>query len=102
MAPVSRTSSPHNIINCKECSRARLTQIKGQMRDTGTMKNNDMNSNDEVIDIHHACKFSSVEFIFFIDKLSLNVSAALIVVCILIADLISSNVKCHQPLSVII
>lgn len=56
MAPVSRTSSPHNVINCKECMRVRLVQIKGQLRDETAVKNNDMNSNDEV-DIHHASKF---------------------------------------------
>lgn len=57
MAPVSRTSSPHNVINCQECRRVRLVQIKGQRREDGHVDKNDTNSNDE-IDIHHACKFN--------------------------------------------
>lgn len=57
MAPVSRTSTtPHDIINCKECLRVRLVQIKGHSNGNGSpFAAND--ENDNQINIHHASKY---------------------------------------------
>lgn len=58
MAPVSRTTTePHDIINCKDCMRVRLVQIKGLCNandGSNTFNPNDMNDNQ--INIHHASK----------------------------------------------
>lgn len=54
MAPVSRTTTtPHDIINCKDCLRVRLAQIK--CHSNGTFNANDENYNQ--INIHHASKY---------------------------------------------
>lgn len=57
MAPVSRTTTtPHDIINCKDCLRVRLVQIKKY----STNKNSFFganNENDSEINIHHASKY---------------------------------------------
>lgn len=57
MAPVSRTTAtPHDIINCKDCLRVRLLQIKCQSNDkSGAFGAKD--ENDNQIDIH-ASKYS--------------------------------------------
>lgn len=57
MAPVSRTTTtPHDIINCKECLRVRLVQIKGHSNKNGNpFAEND--ENDNQINIHHASKY---------------------------------------------
>lgn len=56
MAPVSRTTTtPHDIINCKDCLRVRLAQIKCHSKDkAGLYGAND--ENDNQINIHHASK----------------------------------------------
>lgn len=57
MAPVSRTTTtPHDIINCKDCLRVRLAQIKNHSNNkAGTFGTNDDNFNE--INIHHASKY---------------------------------------------
>lgn len=56
MAPVSRTTAtPHDIINCKDCLRVRLAQIKSHSNNKGgSYDANDENANQ--INIHHASK----------------------------------------------
>lgn len=56
MAPVSRTTTtPHDIINCKDCLRVRLAQIKCHSNNkAGSYGTND--ENDNQINIHHASK----------------------------------------------
>lgn len=56
MAPVSRTTTtPHDIINCKDCLRVRLAQIKSHSNNkAGSYGANDENANQ--INIHHASK----------------------------------------------
>lgn len=57
MAPVSRTTAaPHDIINCKDCLRVRLVQIKCDPNNkAGIFGAND--ENDNQINIHHASKY---------------------------------------------
>lgn len=59
MAPVSRTTAtPHDIINCKDCLRVRLVQIKGLSNSNGTQfSTNDVNDNQINIH-HHASKYN--------------------------------------------
>ncbi|XP_031630166.1 pantothenate kinase 3 isoform X1 [Contarinia nasturtii] len=53
MAPVSRTTTtPHDIINCKDCLRVRLVQIKKHSNNKTVFGAND--ENDFEINIHHA------------------------------------------------
>lgn len=55
MAPVSRTTTtPHDIINCKDCLRVRLVQIKKHSNNKTVFGPND--ENDFEINIHHASK----------------------------------------------
>lgn len=66
MAPVSRTTTtPHDIINCKDCLRVRLAQIKNHSNNkAGTFGANDENFNE--INIHHASKYEiNRDFYFF-------------------------------------
>lgn len=53
MAPVSRASIAHDILNCKECARIRFVQTKGYP--SNDKDENDLNANYN-FDIHHASK----------------------------------------------
>lgn len=59
MAPVSRTTTTatqHDIINCKDCLRVRLAQIKNHSnKKSGAFGAND--ENDNQIDIYRASKY---------------------------------------------
>lgn len=57
MAPVSRTTTtPHDIINCKDCLRVRLAQIKIHSNNiSGSFGAND--ENDNQINIYRASKY---------------------------------------------
>lgn len=58
MAPVSRTTTtPHDIINCKDCLRVRLVQIKSKHSNNKAGSYSGANDeNDNQINIHHASK----------------------------------------------
>lgn len=61
MAPVSRTSIAHDILNCKECARIRFVKTKGYRINTDDDTNNnnsDMNGNYD-FDIQHASKYTN-------------------------------------------
>lgn len=56
MAPVSRTTAiPHDIINCKDCLRVRLAQIKSNSNNKAGDFGND--ENDNQINIQSASKY---------------------------------------------
>lgn len=59
MAPVSQTTAtPHDIINCKDCLRVRLVQIKStnHSNNKADSYNGASDENDNLINIHHASK----------------------------------------------